>query len=169
MKTETRQKQWLQLALGFIVGCVVTYSWPHEPALAGFADRDEQFSLMTCDVSVANPLQAVFVTDFATGSIKGSVLNRQAGKFNVFYYANLANDFQVDPAADPHYAVVNGQVNLSGGAGVQFASNAIYVAELSSGKLLAYGFEYEDVPGIVEQPQKLIPLDSFQWRKPKAK
>lgn len=53
---------------------------------------------------------------------------------------------------------------------MQFASNAIYVAELSSGKLLAYGlYEYEDVPGIVEQPQKLIPLDSFQWRKPKAK
>lgn len=164
---EVKRKNWLLLGAGFLAGCVFAYGWPHEPALASVADRDEQFSMMTCPVTLGNPLEAVFITDFTTGSIKGSVLNRQAGKFNVFYFANLAEDFQVDPSGQAHYAVVNGQANLSGGPGQTLASNVIYVAEQSSGKLLAYGFEYQDVPAIIERPQRLIPLDSFQWRKPR--
>lgn len=168
MKKEANRQRWMNLGLGFLAGCLFAYAWPHEPALAVVADRDENFSLMTCDVSIANPLQAVFITDFATGSLKGAILNRQAAKFHIFYYADLATDFQVDPSAEAHYAVVNGPVNMSGQGGQQLASNAIYVAEQSSGKIIAYAFEYQDVPAIIERPQRLIPIDSFQWRKPRA-
>lgn len=167
MKTETNRQRWINLGLGFVAGCLFAYSWPHEPALAVVADRDSNFTMMTCNVTIGNPLHAIFVTDFTTGSLKGSVLNRQVGKFNIFYYANLAEDFQVDPSQEPHYAVVNGEVNMSGQNGQTLASNAIYVAEQSSGKVIAYAFEYQDVPGIIERPQRLIPLDSFQWRKPR--
>lgn len=167
MKSDENRQRWILLSLGFLAGCLFAYSWPHEPALASVADRDEHFSLMACPVSVANPLEAIFVTDFTTGSLKGSVLNRQAGKFNIFYYANLAEDFKVDPAQQAHYAVVNGQANLTGGPGQTLASNVLYVAEESSGKIIAYAFEYQDVPGIIERPQLLIPLDAFQWRKPR--
>lgn len=168
MKTDTNRQRWINLGLGFLAGCLFAYAWPHEPALAVVADRDDNFSLMTCDVSIANPLQAVFITDFTSGSLKGAILNRQAAKFHIFYYADLATDFQVDPALEAHYAVVNGQVNLSGGGGQSLASNVIYVAEETSGKIIAYAFEYQDVPGILERPQKMIPLDAFQWRKPRG-
>ena len=117
MKKEANRQRWMNLGLGLLAGCLFAYAWPHEPALAVVADRDENFSLMTCDVSIANPLQAVFITDFATGSLKGAILNRQAGKFHIFYYADLATDFQVDPSAEAHYAVVNGPVNMSGQGG----------------------------------------------------
>lgn len=164
MKSEQKMR-WMWLCLGVVVGVGIATLWPHEPALADMSDRDQQFTMSTAQIELLNPLEGVFVTDLVSGTLRGAVLNRQFGKFSVFYYRDLNKDFLVDTGRQARYAVVNGQVQLASRAGVQFGASAIYVAELTTGKLIAYSFPYRDIPDVVP-PIELIPLDQFSWRAP---
>lgn len=162
MRTEQKMR-WTWLCMGIVVGLGIATLWPHEPAFATMGDRDQQFTMSTAQIELLNPLEGVFVTDLVSGTLRGAVINRQFGKFNVFYYRDLNKDFQVQADRQPRYAVVNGQVQIASRAGVQFGASVIYVAELISGKLIAYGFPYRDIAEVVP-PIELIPLDQFQWR-----
>ncbi|MGE5192415.1 MAG: hypothetical protein ACM3U2_07915, partial [Deltaproteobacteria bacterium] len=89
------------LACGLVAGLAIAYFWPHEPAYATTADRDTQFSMVTCQVGVnaagiQDAMDAVFILDFLTGQLKGAAINRQVGKFASFYFRDLAKDFDVD-------------------------------------------------------------------------
>src|SRR5262245_62760159 len=108
MRHVTAKKRAVWLACGLVAGLAISYFWPHEPAYATTADRDTQFSMVTCQVGVnaggiQDAMDAVFILDFLTGQLKGAAMNRQVGQFSSFYFRDLAKDFEVDGNADPHY------------------------------------------------------------------
>lgn len=159
----TLDLRWVWLSLGVLIGVVLSTLWPHEPAIASMVDRDDKFTLSTAQVELVNPLEGVFVTDLVSGTIRGAVLHRQAAKFNIFYYRDLNRDFKIPSDRQARYAVVNGQVQVSSRPGAQFGASVLYVAELTTGRLNAYGFPYRDIPAKAK-PIELVLIDSFPWR-----
>lgn len=174
MRASVSENRSTWLVLGLMAGICVAYFWPHEPAYATNADRDSQFLMVTVPVGtsaagISDPMDGVFILDFLTGQLKGAVLNRQSGKFTNLYFRDLAKDFNVDPQADPHYAMVTGYAQLAGQRGLTFASGIVYVGELSSGQLAAYAFPWKEAPRPAPQVIPLVPIDVFQWREPTQK
>jgi hypothetical protein len=160
------------LACGLIAGLVVAYVCPHEPVQATTADRDSQFMMVTCPVGnaaagILDPMDGVFILDFLTGQLKGAVLNRANRTFAAFYVRDLAKDFGVDGAADPHYCIVSGYSQMNAQQGPTYASGVLFVGELTSGKVAAYAFPWLE-PGL-GGPIALQPLDVFQWKQPTPK
>ena len=139
---------------------------------AGTADRAEKFAMLTVPVKdvqfagVRDHLEGVFVLDFLTGQLKGAVLGK-TGRFTHAYFRNIAADFQVDPAATPHYAIVQGNAQLPSQGRATMATGVIYVAELTSGRVAAYGFVYNDTNRPVG-PIALARLDNFAFREAAA-
>lgn len=172
----SRRNQLLLLACGLVAGLCISAFWPHEPARAVTTDRNDKFALVTVPVTAgvtggvagvpgpgALPLEGVFVLDFLTGRLQGGVLNNRSGKFVHAYYRNVAADFQIDPTAQPNYAIVGASANLPGARGVTPAAGVIYVAELTSGKVIAYSFPYRETNRPIP-PMEMSPLDMFQFR-----
>ncbi|MSR56306.1 MAG: hypothetical protein EXS05_01360 [Planctomycetaceae bacterium] len=162
------------LVAGLVAGLGIAYFWPHEPAYATNADRDSSFAMVTVSVGTSaaginDPMEGVFILDFLTGQLKGAVLNRQTGKFASLYYRELAIDFDVDPEAEPHYAMVTGFSQLASRQGSTYASGVVYIGELSSGKVLAYAFPWKEAPRPAPQKYQLQIVDGFQWRVAKEK
>lgn len=170
------KNQWTLLAAGLLAGICVAYFWPHEPAQAITVDRDSKFAMATVPVTagvsggvagVPGPgslgLEGVFVLDFLTGRLQGAVINNRSGKFTHAYFRNVAADFQVDPQAEPHYAFLGATANLPGSRGVTPAAGVIYVAELTSGKVIAYSFPYRESNRPLP-PVEMTPMDFFQFR-----
>jgi hypothetical protein len=152
------------LAVGVAAGLCISYFWPHEPALAVTTDRDSKFAMATIALTPIDTVEGIFVLDFLTGQLTGAVLNNKMGKFMTQYSRNIAVDFQVDPKAEPHYAIVSGLANLPSGRGVNPATGVIYIGELTSGKVICYSFPVR----VATQPQvsPLTPIDFFQFREP---
>jgi hypothetical protein len=157
---------WLMAGVG--LGLAMSWFFPQEPMHAGTSDRDEKFAMLTVPVKdvtfggVRDHLEGVFVLDFLTGQLKGAVLGK-GGKFTHSYFRNVAADFQVDPAANPHYAIVQGNAQLPSQGRFTMATGVVYVGEMTSGKVAAYGFIYNDTTRPVG-PIALTPLDTFPFR-----
>lgn len=155
--------RFLWLTVGVICGMCLSYFWPHEPAYAVATDRDgDRFAITTTQTN-GNNSEAVFVLDFLTGRLTGAALNGRLGKFTYAYFRNLAADFNVDPTAKPHYVIVSGTANLPNQGRTQIANSCLYVAEMSSGTVVCYGFTFvnNNAPAA---PQPLIPIDKFSFR-----
>ena len=148
------------LAAGAVFGAVVSMYWPHEQAQAEAVDRSAKVALATCRTNIATS-DAIFVLDFVTGKLVGAAYNTQSGKFNQTYARNLAQDFNQQQNAQ--YAMVPGNVEVAQRGNVTPASGGIYIAELNSGKVVLYGFAYNQSAGPVPT-QPLIPLDGFSFR-----
>ena len=157
---------------GVAVGLAASWFWPQEPMHAASSDRDEKFGMLTVPVKdvqfagVRDHLEGVFVLDFLTGQLKGAVLGKN-GKFTHTYFRNIAADFQVDPAATPHYAIVQGNAQLPSQGRFTMATGVIYIGEMTSGKVAAYGFVFNDTARPVG-PIALAPLDTFPFREAAA-
>jgi hypothetical protein len=160
--------------LGIVAGLGVAAFWPHEPIRAAATDRDtkdSKFVLTTVsvkDVTIAgvrDSLEGVFVLDILTGKLQGAVLNGKFGKFTNFYAKDVAADFQLDPQQEARYAIVSGNSQLAGGRGETPATGVIYVGELNTGKVIAYGFTFREVNRPVPA-LPLVVLDQFQFREP---
>ena len=128
------------LLIGMIAGLCLASMWPHEPALAAATDRGSKFAIFTVPVGVLDGVEGVFILDFLTGRLSGGVLNNRTATFTQRYLHNVAADFRT--GASPQYAVVAGRVNLPNRGRVQFAGGVIYVAEMTTGKIICYGFPY---------------------------
>jgi hypothetical protein len=164
MSTHHARHKIAWLSIGVLAGICVSYLWQHEPAFAISNDRDPgNFAILTSPVSFGQTAQGIFTLDFLTGQLKGAVMNNKTAKFTNFYQRNIAEDFGVDPAAEPHYAIVAGSANLPSQGPNTTAQAVIYVAELSSGQCIAYAFEYRESIRPLP-PFELAPVDRFQWR-----
>ncbi len=161
-----KQQKIVWLLTGLVAGLGLARFWPHEPVAAGTADRNAKFGMATCPVSFTDGSEGVFVIDYLTGELKGAMVNPRLGKFTNFYYRSLAADFNVDPKAEPHYALVTGIRGQNiGTAGVSAAAGTVYVGELSSGKVIAYSFPYRELRAPAP-PIQMTPTDLFQFREP---
>lgn len=161
-KPNTNRLPWLIAGLG--LGLCVSWMWPHEPMHAATVDRDEKFAMITVPVKdvqfagVKDSLDGIFVLDFLTGQLRGAVLDPRSGQFSTAYLRSVASDFQVDPNATARYAVTTGVANLPNQGRVQMSSGVIYVGELNSGMVMAYGFPYSDNQRSAT-PIPMIPLN----------
>ncbi|MBW3541701.1 MAG: hypothetical protein KY476_15645 [Planctomycetes bacterium] len=157
------------LVLGMMAGLGVSFLWPHEPTKAAVTDRGDKFALATVpvkDITIGgfrDSLDGVFVLDFLTGRLTGGVLNNKTGQFWHRYFRNVAADFNVNPEVTPQYAIVSGTTGLAGRGGVTPANGTIYVAELTSGKIIAYTFPYAEARGPIP-PIEMQPLHFFPFR-----
>ena len=162
MINRTSDSRMLWLVVGLLAGLCISYFWPHEPAVASATDRNEKFAMTTCYVT--NTLEAVFVLDFLTGRLTGSVLNRQGNQLVAAYTANVAEDFDVNPEVPPTYAMVCGRAEIQGRGGAQYGYSMIYIGELTSGRVIAYAIPYKQFNRKQTQPIKLLKFVDFQFR-----
>ncbi len=139
---------------------------PLMPAHATATDRYENYAIATGPLD--EEVEGVFILDFLTGDLKAAVLSSQLGRFNAYYQRNIIADMGIDPNKNPRYLMVTGVMNLRRGFGqtARPAACVVYVAELTTGKIAAYGipwtpqFHNAGVPVNGE----LIPLDITRFR-----
>ena len=157
------QSHWLNnrfalLACGLGMGLGISAYWPHEPLKAD-ASSLEKFSLCTAP-TIANQSDAVFVLDSVTGRLRGAAHNPQTNKFTQFWAHEVAADFGI--VENAQYLMVSGFIRTQGAANGTPGQSAIYVAELTSGKVGMYGFLMNNRNQGGQS--NLIPLDTFPFR-----
>ena len=151
------------LVTGLLVGLAISYFWPHEPLRAN-ADRNEKFAMTTA--MLGRGIEAVFVLDFLTGRLTGAVLNNQGDTIVYIYGRNVAKDFnQADADGAGNYAIVSGFSQRKARAGIQWGQSSIYIAELSSGKVICYGIPYQNLSRPARGPVELLPISNFSFRR----
>ncbi|MEQ9411007.1 MAG: hypothetical protein RIK87_25070 [Fuerstiella sp.] len=151
------------LALGVVLGAALMTLKPQQPLKASSAHGNDKFSMCTVPVTIGES-DAVFVLDHLTGVLRGGFLNVQTGGFSHTFLRNVALDFQVNPATpEPKYAIVSGPANLRTSGGNQPANGVLYIGELTSGAVIAYGFAQPRGRG-VPAPLEVVRLDAFTFR-----
>lgn len=153
------------LALGIAGGLGIAHFRPSEPLRADQVDRSSKFALLTTPVAFTEATEGIFAIDYLTGQLSGAVMNTKVGRFTNFYFRNIAADFNVDPKTQPSYCVVGGRGTLPGAGGLTSATSIIYVGELTSGKVVAYGMPYRESAAPLP-PVPLTPVADFQFRQP---
>lgn len=151
------------LLTGFLAGLGLAAFWPAEEIQAVATDRDQKFAITTVEVFPTAP-EAVFVLDFLTGRLTGALLNPQSGLFTNFYFRNIAADFN---NAKGKYALIPGQGVLQSAGGATSSAGVLYIAEMTSGKVVAYRFPYRNSVEPIDQVFPLEPFASFPFREGK--
>ncbi len=143
MQPRSGERRLVWMGLGLVAGLCIAYCWPHETAQAVATDRDDRFAVCTVETQTQfGQPEAVFVLDFLTGRLTGALLNQQSFAFTNFWYRSVAADFGLKPnaAAKAKYCVIPGNAYLTSGGGATMSTGCVYVAELTSGKVVAYSF-----------------------------
>jgi hypothetical protein len=154
------------LVVGLVVGLNVAGLWPQVPLHAVATHGQDNFAI--CTGPMDGDVEAIFVLDFLTGDLKAAALNVQTRRFNTFFEYNVANDFFPNGnSKNPHYRMVTGITNIRQVvAAGQLGNAVIYVAEVASGQMVAYGVPW--VPNRASSPipfkGPLVPLDRWTYR-----
>lgn len=163
----SRLQSGVWLGIGLVAGLMVARLWPEERLQAVATDRDERFAITTVAVDPLggagqNP-EAVFVLDFLTGRLTGGILNAQNGVFVNSYVRDVAEDFKLDGAGKPKFAIMSGVANLPNMRGVQSAAGVLYIGELTTGKVIAYRIPYRT--STKQLPTQTVePFTQFSFR-----
>lgn len=142
MKGSTR---WLWLCLGVVLGGVgaVWYSQSGPRALAS-NDRFEDYVICTgaCGVSPRAPTDGLWLLDYRSGKLMGTVIDRTMGKIVGWAELDLVSEFGIPPRQNVHFLMTTGNISLG--------QAALYVAETTTGKLGVYtlGPRSDGQPGI---------------------
>ncbi len=161
-----RKPSWpIWLAIGLLLGVIMGGLWPDRPLHAVATDRADSFAMATGPVD--EDVEAVYFLDFATGTLRAAVLSNQQPRFQALYQANVNIDLaqyvrmrnaglaqmnaqrrkkglpplpQADMPAAPSYMMVTGMADIRRGAAARMrpALSSVYVAETTTGILLAY-------------------------------
>lgn len=115
----------------------VAYIVPPQPTQAPVVHGNDKFTMVTVPLIEDDRTEAVFVLNHLTGVLTGGVLNEQTGTFAYRYAHNVAADFQ-SGAKDPKFAIVTGGANLRATGSATPAVGLLYIAELSTGVVIAY-------------------------------
>jgi hypothetical protein len=95
-------------------------------------DRFEDYVLCTgaCAVNPRAPTDGVWLLDYRTGKLLGTVIDRNVGKITGWAEVDLTDEFNIQPKANVHFLMTTG--NIAQGQA------ALYVAEVTSGKFGVY-------------------------------
>ena len=163
--TSLKRRSYLIFAVGILLGAGVMLLKPQEPIKAAAANSNDKFSMAT--VPVTNGIldtEAIFVLDHLTGVLRGGLLNTQAGAFTSTYLYNVTGDFNLNPATpEPKYSIVGGPASLRSSGGNTPAQGVLYIAELTSGVVIAYGFTLARGRGPFPN-MPLVRIDGFSFR-----
>mgnify|MGYP006908209070 FL=1 len=150
---------------GLVIGLNAAGIWPQIPLHAVATHGQENFAI--CTAPMDDDIEAVFVLDDTTGDLKAACLNVQMRRFNTFFDYNVLRDLPAPNGKNGAYRIVSGIASIRQNvAAGQMARSVIYVAEVSTGQLVAYGIPW--VPGraasLVPFKGTLVPLDRWQFR-----
>lgn len=123
----------LWLATGLLLGLVGTLLALRSPGEARAAnDRHEDYILCTGAVGITPraPTDGLWLLDYRTGKLQGTVIDRVAGKLVGWAEVDLLHEFDLAPRQNVHFLMTTG--NIAQGQA------ALYVAEVSSGKIGIY-------------------------------
>lgn len=123
----------LWLIVGLALGAAGVAFWlgGSKPVQAG-NDRHEDYVLCTGPVAALLhvPTDGVWLLDYRSGKLLGTVINRSTGKIIGWAEVDLVAEFGIPPRQNVHFLMTTGQV-ANGQA-------ALYVAETQSGKFGIY-------------------------------
>jgi hypothetical protein len=118
------------LGLG-VVGSTLYYGSPRTVE-ARPNDRFEDYVMCTgaCAVTPRAPTDGVWLLDYRSGKLMGTVIDRSQGKIAGWAEVDLVSEFNIQPKANVHFLMTTG--NIAAGQA------ALYVAEVTSGKFGVY-------------------------------
>ena len=137
----------LWLTAGLLLGAVgaVLYFGPARPVQAA-NDRFEDYILCTGPVGVTPraPTDGVWLLDYRTGKLMGTVIDRAAGKIVGWAEVDLVSEFGIQPRQNVHFMMTTGTITQG--------QAALYIAETSTGKFGVYTLN----PRVDNQPGFII-------------
>ncbi|OAI47312.1 hypothetical protein AYO44_09740 [Planctomycetaceae bacterium SCGC AG-212-F19] len=145
----------LWLAVGLLLGGVgmALYLAAERPALAA-NDRFEDYILCTGAVAVTPraPTDGVWLLDYRSGKLLGTVIDRNAGKIIGWAEVDLVTEFGIAPRQNVHFLMTTG--NIAQGQA------ALYIAETTTGKLGVYsmGPRPDGAAGVVIRRHDVVPF-----------
>lgn len=125
-------------------------------ASAGSNDRFEDYIMCTGAVGVTAraPTDGVWLLDYRTGKLLGTVVDRTSGKILGWAEGDLVAEFGIPPRQNVHFLMTTGQI-AQGQA-------ALYVAETTTGKFGVYTLQprIDGQPGVPFQIRRhdLVPF-----------
>ncbi len=143
-------KQMLLVTAGVMFGVLGTMMFanpvtfvPHELKASAGNDRYQDYIMCTGAVAVnpRAPTDGVWMLDYRSGKLLGTVIDRSVGKIAGWAEVDLVAEFNMAPKADVHFMMTTGSI-AQGQA-------ALYVAEVQSGKFGVYTMGPSDTGGII--------------------
>jgi hypothetical protein len=142
------------LAVGLVLGTVVVgaYLGQSKPAQAANSDRYEDYIMCTGTVAVTPnaPTDGVWLLDYRSGKLLGTVIDRIAGKIVGWAEVDLVTEFNIPPKTNVHFLMTTGQITAG--------QAALYVAETTTGKFGVYtmGPRLDNLPGVIIRRHDLV-------------
>jgi len=131
MKDMTRL---LWLTVGILLGGAGAWLLltPPRPVFAAGNDRFEDFILCTGPVAISTntPTDGVWLLDYRTGKLLGTLIDRNFGKIGGWAEVDLVAEFGIQPKQNVHFMMTTGSIT-NGQA-------ALYVAETTTGRFGIY-------------------------------
>jgi hypothetical protein len=140
MSVQNNRGVWM--IVGILIGLGVGAMAPHAPLHASATHGQDSFAIATGEVDLN--LEGIYFLDMITGELTGYVINPNSGKFTTLYKHNVLKD--MGELNKPRFLMVTGQAHLrQGPSAVRAGTAVIYVAEMNSGKFVAYAVPW--IPG----------------------
>ncbi len=150
---------WLLTGLVLGVGSAALIFGQGRPAQAA-NDRYEDYVMCTGAVSVEPraPTDGVWLLDYRSGKLLGTVIDRKVGKIVGWAEVDLVDEFKVKPQSNVHFLMTTGSI-AQGQA-------ALYVAETSTGKFGVYtmGPRGDNQAGVSIRRHDMVPFRQGQQR-----
>jgi hypothetical protein len=160
MSVQNNRGVWL--VVGILIGLFVGAMAPNAPLHASATHGEDSFAIATGAVDV--DVEGIFFLDMITGELTGYVINPNTGKFTTAYKHNVLKD--MGELSKPKFLMVTGVARLRQGVGGRIGQSVIYVAEMNSGKFLAYGIPWNPARAATNLPTGLpfVLLDGGVFR-----
>jgi hypothetical protein len=136
----TSKLKWVWIVVGPVLGLIVGTMLPHSPLHAVATDRQENFAIATGTMDGEN--EGIFFLDMLTGDLKGAVVNPFRQNIGYVYKTNVLSDLEVDASKSPKFLMVTGNLEVRPQGPNQYAQGVIYVAEVTSGKMVCYSMTF---------------------------
>jgi hypothetical protein len=150
------------LVVGILLGLFVGSMAPNAPLHASATHGEDSFAIATGAIDA--DLEGIFFLDMITGELTGYVINPNTGKFTTAYKHNVLKD--LGELSKPRFLMVTGLARLRQGVGAPIGLSVVYVAEMNSGKFLAYGIPWNRARAATNLPTGLpfVLLDGGVFR-----
>ncbi len=144
----------LWLSLGLVLGAVGVslYFGNGTREARASNDRYEDYILCTGAVAVSPKAQTdgVWLLDYRSGKLLGTVIDRNVGKIVGWAEVDLVTEFGIPPRTNCHFLMTAGQITAG--------QAALYVAETTTGKFGVYsmGQRPDNQPGVSIRRHDLV-------------
>ena len=122
------------MATGVATGIVAAMFYLGQPQPAGAAsnDRYQDTIMATGAVSISARVQTdgVWLLDYKTGKLLGTVIDRTTGKIVGWAEVDLQTEFSIAPKQDVHFMMTTGYITQG--------QSALYLAETTTGQMGVY-------------------------------